>query len=82
MCCVVSTIYLMDISPRAIRGEIVTLHQLFIVIGLLFGQIVGLPWLLGRHKYTKNICFENFVFIYHGILVPGIGVCHGLVYFH
>lgn len=41
----------MDISPRTIRGRIVTFHQLFIVIGLLFGQIMGLPWLLGRHKY-------------------------------
>ncbi len=50
MCCVVSTIYLMDISPRTIRGEIITFHQLFIVIGILVGQIVGIPWLLGRHK--------------------------------
>ncbi|CAF3400833.1 unnamed protein product [Rotaria socialis] len=50
MCCVVSTIYLTDISPRPMRGKIVTFHQLFIVIGLLVGQIVGLPWLLGRHK--------------------------------
>ncbi|CAF1564393.1 unnamed protein product [Rotaria sp. Silwood1] len=50
MCCVVSTIYLMDISPRTMRGKIVTFHQLFIVIGLLLGQIIGLPWLLGRHN--------------------------------
>jgi len=50
MCCVVSTIYLMDISPRTIRGEIITFHQLFIVIGILVGQIIGIPWLLGRHK--------------------------------
>ncbi len=50
MCCVVSTIYLMDISPRAMRGQIITFHQLFIVIGILVGQIVGIPWFLGQHK--------------------------------
>ncbi|CAF1395690.1 unnamed protein product [Adineta ricciae] len=49
LCCVVSTIYLMDISPRPMRGKVVTFHQLFVVIGLLMGQIVGLPWLLGQH---------------------------------
>ncbi len=48
--CVVTTIYLMDISPRTVRGEIITFHQLFIVIGILVGQIVGIPWLLGRHE--------------------------------
>lgn len=48
--CVVTTIYLMDISPRTMRGEIITFHQLFIVIGILVGQIVGIPWFLGQHK--------------------------------
>ena len=47
---VTTTIYLTDISPRTMRGNIVTFHQLFIVIGILVGQIVGLPWILGRHK--------------------------------
>lgn len=47
---VAATIYLTDISPRCMRGNIVTFHQLFIVIGILVGQIVGLPWLLGRHE--------------------------------
>jgi MFS family permease len=50
MCCVVSTIYLTDISPRSMRGKVVTFHQLFIVIGVLMGQIVGIPWLLGQQK--------------------------------
>jgi hypothetical protein len=40
----------MDISPRAMRGEITTFHQLFIVIGVLVGQIIGLPWILGQHE--------------------------------
>jgi hypothetical protein len=50
MCCVVSTSYLNEISPRALRGTIGSCHQLAIVIGILLGQIVGIPWLLGRHK--------------------------------
>ena len=50
MCCVVSTIYLMDISPRTMRGKVVTFHQLFIVIGVLVGQIIGVPWLLGQQE--------------------------------
>jgi len=49
-CCVASTIYLTDISPRTMRGKVVTFHQLFIVIGVLVGQVVGIPWLLGQQK--------------------------------
>ncbi|CAF4077615.1 unnamed protein product [Rotaria sp. Silwood2] len=50
MCCVVSTSYLNEISPRALRGTVGACHQLAIVIGILFGQIIGLPWILGRHN--------------------------------
>ncbi|CAF1182578.1 unnamed protein product [Adineta ricciae] len=49
MSCVVTTIYLMDISPRTMRGNIMTFHQLFIVVGVLVGQIIGVPWLFGQH---------------------------------
>ncbi|CAF3719621.1 unnamed protein product [Adineta steineri] len=50
MCCVVSTSYLNEISPRALRGTVGSCHQLAIVIGILLGQIIGLPWILGRHN--------------------------------
>ncbi|CAF1201470.1 unnamed protein product [Adineta ricciae] len=50
MCCVVSTSYLNEISPRALRGTVGSCHQLAIVIGIFIGQIVGLPWILGRHN--------------------------------
>ncbi|CAF4499288.1 unnamed protein product [Rotaria socialis] len=50
MCCVVSTSYLNEISPRALRGTVGSCHQLAIVIGILVGQIIGLPWILGRHN--------------------------------
>ena len=52
MSCVVTTIYLMDISPRTMRGNIMTFHQLFIVVGVLVGQIIGVPWLFGQHEYV------------------------------
>ncbi|CAF1017079.1 unnamed protein product [Rotaria sp. Silwood1] len=50
MSCVATTIYLIEISPRKMRGKVVTYHQLFIVIGILVGQIVSFPWLLGQHN--------------------------------
>lgn len=50
MCCVVSTSYLNEISPRALRGTVGACHQLAVVIGILLAQILGLPWILGRHK--------------------------------
>jgi hypothetical protein len=50
MGCVVTPIYLTDISPRSIRGTVVTYHQLLIVIGIFVGQIISLPWLLGQHE--------------------------------
>jgi hypothetical protein len=50
MCCVVTTSYLNEISPRTLRGTVGVCHQLAIVIGILLGQIIGLPWILGRHK--------------------------------
>ncbi|UJR33853.1 hypothetical protein I4U23_021275 [Adineta vaga] len=49
MCCVVSTSYLNEISPRVLRGTVGSCHQLAIVIGILIGQIIALPWILGRH---------------------------------
>ncbi|EYC19547.1 hypothetical protein Y032_0024g929 [Ancylostoma ceylanicum] len=39
--------YLSEISPTNIRGRMALTHQLLITIGILFGQIVGLPDFLG-----------------------------------
>ena len=50
MSCVVTPIYLTDISPRTMRGTVVTYHQLLIVTGILVGQIISFPWLLGQHE--------------------------------
>jgi len=55
MCCVVATSYLNEISPRALRGIVGSCHQLAIVIGILVGQIVALPWILGRHRFDDNL---------------------------
>ncbi|CAF1094260.1 unnamed protein product, partial [Didymodactylos carnosus] len=49
-CCVTTTSYLYDISPRVLRGTVGAFHQLWIVIGILLSQIIGLPWILGKLK--------------------------------
>ena len=80
MCCVVTTIYLIEISPRTMRGKVVTYHQLFIVIGILVGQIVAFPWLLGQQESVDH--FTHSIMHVFALLVNGIGVWHGLDYSH
>ncbi|XP_052274456.1 solute carrier family 2, facilitated glucose transporter member 1-like isoform X4 [Dreissena polymorpha] len=43
-----ASLYLAEISPKKIRGAIGTCHQLFITIGILWSQIIGLPDLLAK----------------------------------
>ena len=80
MCCVVAPSYLNEISPRALRGIVGSCHQLAIVIGILVGQIVALPWILGRHRFDDNLLSIDRKMTFFSVL--GIGVWHGLVYFH
>lgn len=82
MCCVVSTSYLNEISPRALRGIVGACHQLAIVIGILLAQIIGLPWLLGRHKYVDIVMKSMNKLSMEKILVHGIGEWLGSVFFH
>lgn len=42
-----ASLYLAEISPKKIRGAVGTCHQLFITIGILWSQILGLPDLSG-----------------------------------
>ncbi|KAI0988039.1 hypothetical protein GJ496_007347 [Pomphorhynchus laevis] len=47
MACDIVPTYLNEISPQKIRGKVNFLHQLFITIGILTGQIVGIKQILG-----------------------------------
>ncbi|NXP91291.1 GTR2 protein, partial [Passerina amoena] len=42
--------YVSEVSPTALRGALGTLHQLAIVTGILFSQILGLDFLLGNDE--------------------------------
>ena len=44
---VISPVYIAEISPRRIRGRLVTLNQIVIVTGALVAAIVG--WLMAKH---------------------------------
>ncbi|XP_077418165.1 solute carrier family 2, facilitated glucose transporter member 2 [Vanacampus margaritifer] len=40
--------YIGEISPKAYRGALGTLHQLAVVIGILISQVIGLDFILGN----------------------------------
>lgn len=40
--------YIGEISPKAYRGALGTLHQLAIVVGILISQVIGLDFILGN----------------------------------
>ena len=59
-----------------------TFHQLFIVVGVLVGQIIGVPWLLGQHEYVPVfITMHIEVTRLFCAIASGIGVWLGLDYF-
>lgn len=43
----VSPMYYTELAPVKLRGMFGCLHQLFITLGILFSQIIGLPDILG-----------------------------------
>lgn len=47
MSCTLVPTYLSEISPAALRGRTGVIHQLFITIGILIAQILGMRQLLG-----------------------------------
>ncbi|XP_067259352.1 solute carrier family 2, facilitated glucose transporter member 3 [Chanodichthys erythropterus] len=50
LCTGLTPMYVGEISPTALRGAFGTLHQLGVVIGILFAQILGLESLLGSQS--------------------------------
>ena len=54
-----ASLYLAEISPKKIRGAIGTCHQLFITIGILWSNIMGVSKLAGN--FTKYILVLNLI---------------------
>ncbi|KAL7673077.1 hypothetical protein ACOME3_007949 [Neoechinorhynchus agilis] len=48
MACSIVPPYLVEISPRPVRGAVGTIHQLLITVGILASQLIGIPQLFGR----------------------------------
>lgn len=61
--------YLGEIAPQYLRGAIIMVAQLFVAIGVLMAQILGLPTILGSPKgksektiywpATNQICYHS-----------------------
>lgn len=49
MACVIVPPYLNEISPQSLRGITGTFHQLFITVGIFFGQLIGIPPMMGQY---------------------------------
>ncbi|XP_052082863.1 solute carrier family 2, facilitated glucose transporter member 1-like [Mytilus californianus] len=54
-----ASLYLAEISPKKIRGAIGTCHQLFITIGILWSNIMGVSKLAGNHKQWPWVFIFN-----------------------
>ncbi|XP_063410670.1 solute carrier family 2, facilitated glucose transporter member 1-like isoform X2 [Mytilus trossulus] len=54
-----ASLYLAEISPKKIRGAIGTCHQLFITIGILWSNIMGVSKLAGTHKQWPWVFIFN-----------------------
>uniref|UniRef100_A0A8C5NY59 Solute carrier family 2 (facilitated glucose transporter), member 9 n=1 Tax=Jaculus jaculus TaxID=51337 RepID=A0A8C5NY59_JACJA len=49
--------YLNEISPKEIRGSLGQVTAIFICVGVFFGQLLGLPELLGKIWFYTNSIF-------------------------
>ncbi|XP_078336749.1 solute carrier family 2, facilitated glucose transporter member 1-like [Crassostrea virginica] len=65
-----ASLYLAEISPKKIRGAIGTCHQLFITVGILWSNIMGVSKLFG----TKDLWEWVFIFNAFPALVCLIGL--------
>lgn len=65
-----ASLYLAEISPKKIRGAIGTCHQLFITVGILWSNIMGVSKLFG----TKELWEWVFIFNAFPALVCLIGL--------
>ncbi|KAJ8258263.1 hypothetical protein COCON_G00172750 [Conger conger] len=53
--------YVGEISPTALRGALGTLHQLGIVLGILFAQILGMEQLMGSDSLWPLLLAFTFI---------------------
>lgn len=51
MGCAIVPPYVNELSPQRVRGSAGALHQFFITVGILCGQVLGLSEILGRYQY-------------------------------
>ncbi|XP_014668941.1 PREDICTED: solute carrier family 2, facilitated glucose transporter member 3-like [Priapulus caudatus] len=68
-------LYIVEISPKHLRGAMGTMHQAAVVISILISQILGLPQLLGNEElwpYLLGVCALPAIYnlLTMGIFLP------------
>jgi len=48
MCCSLVPVYLSEIAPSTLRGQLGVMSQLFITFGILVAQLLGFRQILGK----------------------------------
>jgi len=71
---VISPVYIAEISPRRIRGGLVTLNQIVIVTGALLAVIVG--WLLAKYVSPE----VNWRWMFFSECLPILALAVGLMF--
>ncbi|KAJ6656790.1 hypothetical protein lerEdw1_003121 [Lerista edwardsae] len=63
--------YLGEIAPQSLRGAIIMVAQLFVAVGVLVAQILGLPAILGSPKgWPLYLSFTGILAIFQLFLLP------------
>uniref|UniRef100_A0A670J8U7 Major facilitator superfamily (MFS) profile domain-containing protein n=1 Tax=Podarcis muralis TaxID=64176 RepID=A0A670J8U7_PODMU len=64
-------LYLGEISPRNMRGSIMTVPMIFVTIGVMVSQILSLQELLGTEKgWPLLLCFTGILAVFQVIVLP------------
>ncbi|XP_076821684.1 solute carrier family 2, facilitated glucose transporter member 5-like isoform X2 [Clavelina lepadiformis] len=67
----ITPLYIGEISPTSIRGGLISVHQLFITIGLLTAQVLGLSDVFGTEdSWNLLLAFPAFISILQLLILP------------
>ncbi|XP_076821700.1 solute carrier family 2, facilitated glucose transporter member 5-like [Clavelina lepadiformis] len=67
----VTPLYIGEISPKSIRGGLISVHQLFVTIGLLTAQVLGRSNVFGTEdSWNLLLAFPAFISILQLLILP------------
>ncbi|XP_060132459.1 solute carrier family 2, facilitated glucose transporter member 5-like [Zootoca vivipara] len=64
-------LYLGEISPKNLRGSIMTVPMIFVTVGIMVSQILSLKEILGTEKgWPLLLCFTGILAVFQVIILP------------